>query len=158
MKNLSIIILIIFTIHNLEEAIWLTNWSEKHSPQKNKTSQKEFLFSVSIITLIGYFIYFLHQFQSTTFTTNILYGFLGAMILNVIFPHIALSVLTKSYMPGVGTGVGLIIPFYLYLISIAIKNGSINIQSFLIATGLTSLALICLLFLLNRIASKMFPK
>ncbi len=147
---------IFFTIHNIEEALWLTKWSQLHSPLKNKQTQKQFIFSVSIITLIGWGFYILSVFFPSKNTTYLFYAFLAVMIINSIFPHLALSIRTKTYMPGLGTAILLLIPTYSFMILNAIKNDTIIVPSLLIYLVIVGISLLLLLFILDHLSRIFF--
>ena len=156
MKFYLLFALIIFSIHNIEEAIWLTKWAEKHSPLKNKQSHKQFLFSVSLITIIGWLVFTLYNLYPNQINTAIFYGFLASMIVNAFFPHIALSIKTKSYMPGLATAIILIIPTFSLIILNAIKNGTITVPSLLLYLIIVGIVLLTLLFIFDYLSRIIF--
>jgi hypothetical protein len=49
-----------------------------------------------------------------------------AMLANVLVPHIAVSVATRRYMPGVATGVALNLPALSLLVVLALGEGYVS--------------------------------
>ena len=156
MESFLILSPIFFTIHNIEEALWLTKWSQLHSPLKSKQTQKQFIFSVSVITLIGWSFYILFVFFPSQNTIYLFYAFLAAMIVNAIFPHLALSIRTKTYMPGLGTAILLLIPTYSFMILNAIKNDTIIVPSLFIYFVIFGISLLLLKFILDHLSRIFF--
>jgi hypothetical protein len=113
-----------FSLHNIEEAIWLPQWSKNTKKFHKEVSANEFRFAVIIITAIGYLItfqYFLFAHE-VSISKYIFLGFVLTMMINVIFPHIISSVVTKKYAPGTLTGVLLIWPVGIYILYAEIAN------------------------------------
>ncbi len=54
------------------------------------------------------------------------------MLVNAIFPHLAFSIRTKTYMPSLGTSIGLLLPTYSFMILRATIIGTIRVPSLLI--------------------------
>ncbi|MFP7479910.1 HXXEE domain-containing protein [Terribacillus saccharophilus] len=106
-----LLFLIAFTLHNLEEAFFLPAWSRTSKFQKT-VEPKVFRFAVTVITLVAYSIgalYFL--WPSNVYLQYLQAGLIGAMLLNVLVPHVAATIAEKKYAPGVVTGLILIFPF-----------------------------------------------
>jgi hypothetical protein len=136
---IKIIFLFGFTLHNLEEAVWLPRWSkyaEKfHAPVKSD----QFIFAVIVVTLIGYLLAALDFLLSSpgNLVNYAWLGFVGMMGLNSIFPHLLATIVLKKYAPGLFTGLFLNLPLSLVLIIFSIKSG-INIfylQAAILAVG-----------------------
>lgn len=99
------------TLHNIEEALWLPGWSQKGLSMQKPVSQDEFHFAVLIITALAYLVSFLYvRFPNSVFMKRAFIGFLGSMIVNAIFPHLIAAIVTKTYAPGLATGLLLNIP------------------------------------------------
>ena len=109
-----------FTLHNLEEFIWLPSWYKKHKGLE----RKEFGVAVLIVTLLSYIVVFLyHVNPSNSYFKFAVIGFLGGMIINVFLPHTLETIRTKSYMPGLTTGVLLLLPVNGYTLFRFVKDG-----------------------------------
>lgn len=117
--TLTCLFLVGFTLHNLEEALWLPAWSQHAARFHAPVSQPAFVFAVSIITLIGYF---LAAIDITLAPTDSWWrlvwpGFVGMMVANAIMPHLAATLLLRRYAPGLGTGLLFNLPLGLWLLS-----------------------------------------
>jgi hypothetical protein len=142
------------TLHNIEEALWLPQWS-KHAARFHAPVEKnEFHFALIVITALAYLATFLAAlFPDNTYIARLFYGFLGAMIINAIFPHLIATIALKRYAPGLITGLFLIIPINSILIYRAVIIGFtsfIEIVITTIALGAILILLIPLLFKAGR--------
>jgi hypothetical protein len=138
---LKLIFLFGFTLHNLEEAIWLPEWSKQAKKFHDPVERNQFVFAVIMITLIGYLITLIDILTNNYGSTfNYIYlGFIGMMGLNSIFPHLVATLILKKYVPGLITGILLNLPISLVIIIRSIQSG-INIYylvlSIVVVTGL----------------------
>src|SRR5699024_3423603 len=121
----AVLLLFLFaiTIHNLEEGIWLTR---QQSSTKIKVklhdaiTQDQFLFGLFWVTGLAYLMTTLYMFYPNIWLFKYAYfGFLGAMIINIIFPHLVSTLVEHCYSPGLFTGLFVIIPIN----SLIIKTG-----------------------------------
>ena len=155
LNAIKIIFLLGFTLHNLEEAIWLPKWSKYARKFHKPVESNQFIFAVIVVTIIGYILTALDLLigDSGNFVNYIYLGFVGMMGINSVFPHLASTIVLKKYAPGLITALFLNLPFSLILIVGHIKNG-INIFYLLVAIIIVSgLVLFSLkyLFRLGRI-------
>ena len=115
---IELLFLLGFSLHNIEEALWLPQWS-KHARKYNKeVSANEFRFAVIIVTAIGYLLTFQYFIFAPSFALSkyIYLGFLLLMVANVIFPHLIATLVLKKYAPGTITGVLLNAPLGIYIL------------------------------------------
>ena len=114
----ELVFLLSFTLHNIEEALWLPKWSQYAKKFHPPVAKNEFHFAVLMVTLIGYVLTFL--FLATGNTNEIvkyLYlGFLLMMAFNSIFPHLIATIALRKYAPGTFTGLLLNLPIGLYIV------------------------------------------
>jgi hypothetical protein len=114
-----------FTLHNIEEAIWLPKWSLYAKKFHEPVGSNEFIFAVIIVTIIGYLLTavdFIVGYPGNLI--NYIYlGFIGMMGLNVIFPHLLATIVLKKYSPGLLTGIMLNLPFSMIIIYWHLQNG-----------------------------------
>jgi len=76
-----------------------------------------------------------------------------AMLANVLYPHVAISIATRSYMPGTATAVALNLPVLSFLVVSALAERQVSGWSAIAyGTGLPGLLLLSLpaLFKLGR--------
>ncbi len=122
---IELLFLLGFSLHNLEEALWLPGWSKHAEKYHKKVSENEFRFAVIMVTAIGYLITFQHLvFSSSKMSEYIYLGFIMMMVVNVIFPHVISTIVLKKYAPGTLTGVMLNAPIGIYILNKCI--GSID--------------------------------
>ena len=114
------------TIHNLEEAIFLPEWARKHIPNLPFAPNNK-IYSVLTSTISAFIwlvIWAALNIESSAIQ-NLLIAICLAMAINAIFPHLAISLIKKSYSPGTLSGVLSNLPIGAYLISHIIKMGHI---------------------------------
>ena len=153
---LEIFFLLGFSLHNLEEAIWLPAWSKHASKFHSEVKKNEFHFAVMVVTAIGYLLTLIHILSddSNVIVQNIYYGFILMMCLNVIFPHLIATIVLKRYAPGLVTGLLLNLPFGLLLIQQGLTQGAVPL--YLIATALLlAIIMLALISLLFKIGGKL---
>jgi hypothetical protein len=115
---IELLFLLGFSLHNIEETLWLPQWSKHARKYHKEVSKNEFTFAVIIITAIGYLItfqYFLFA-SSSSFSKYLYLGFILMMVANVIFPHLIATIILKKYAPGTITGILLNAPLGIYIL------------------------------------------
>lgn len=154
METLVPFFLFAITLHNLEEALWLPDWSKHASKFQKPVEKNEFRFAVICITALAYLSAFYYLVSSDSgFAKFIFAGFLGAMMLNAVFPHLLATLALKSYAPGLLTGILLNIPINGFILHTFIQNQELTyIQLALstIAVGAVLVMLIPLLFKIGK--------
>lgn len=143
---------IAITLHNLEEAVWLPKWS-KHAERFYKLVESNvFYFAAIFVTILAYLSTFLAvAFPSSWLWKYIFHGFLGAMILNTIVPHLASTIILRRYSPGLVTGLFLLIPVNSIILYQSVVVGYIKPLDLMISILVVSLALLSVLPLFFRI-------
>jgi hypothetical protein len=135
--SLILIFPIAITLHNIEEALWLPQWSQFAKRYHRQVGRNEFYFALICVTLIAYLSSFLFLFFNEVVILRYIYfGFVGAMILNAIFPHLIATIVLKRYAPGVITGILMNVPCLSFLIIIAIKENVISTFEVIISTAI----------------------
>jgi hypothetical protein len=116
----ELLFLLGFSLHNLEEAIWLPEWSKQAKGFHKPVSKDEFYFAVICVTAIGYLItfqYFLLRYTHLEDVSKLLYlGFIMIMVLNAVFPHLAATIRLRQYAPGTITAIVLNLPIGLHIL------------------------------------------
>ena len=143
------------TVHNIEEALWMPDWRAKTMPRRSP--QKEhFIFAVLGITVIGYLSAGLFAFYPDNQHLEYAFvGFTGAMFINAVVPHLALTIRYRKYCPGVMTGCFLIIPLHSMILYNA-ANSHLKISEILIATLIVCAVLLGVIPLFVRLAKAIF--
>ena len=152
---IKLLFLLGFTLHNIEEAIWLPKWSEYAKKFHKPVGSNEFIFADIIITIIGYLLTAVDFIiGSPGDLINYIYlGFVGMMGVNVIFPHLFATVVLKKYAPGLLTGMLLNLPLSMIIIYWHIQNG-IKIVNLLAAIVIVAIFILSSLKYLFRIGRK----
>ncbi|WP_035777017.1 HXXEE domain-containing protein [Clostridium arbusti] len=153
-SNIFLLFLFSIALHNIEEALWLPQWSKNAMKFHKQVEKNEFHFAVLVITLIAYLCTSLFIFFPNVLLLKYFYfGFVGAMIINTIFPHLIATIFLKKYSPGLITGVSLQIPVDCLIIVNSINNGIINFYILLLSiiiVGVFLLSIIPILFRMGR--------
>lgn len=123
---------IFFTLHNLEEAPFMENWS-KRLPLKihPKVTTRQFVIAVTFLTLAGFLVTYiaLEYLQNTTGYLMVL-GIQTILLFNAFIPHIASTLRFRMYSPGVITAVVFTLPFSWYLFQRAFTENILNWSQF----------------------------
>lgn len=153
---IEFLFLLCFSLHNLEEALWLPKWSKYVKKYHKEVSENEFRFAVIFITAFGYLITFQHLIYSSSLNISkyIYFGFILMMVLNVIFPHLILTIVLKKYAAGIITGLILNAPIGIYLLAINIKTINEMIYT-LISSFIITIIFLIIINILFKIWNKL---
>ncbi len=151
-----ILFLFRFTIHNLEEAILFPQWNNQKNKFHRNISATQFRFAVIIITIIGYllFLQYFFLFPRYNFPKILYLSFVAMMVLNVVFPHLLATILTKKYAPGLASGLLINLPLGLYVVikNIDVQNDKLPLIATTIILSISIIILIqILIFIAKRI-------
>ena len=115
---MELLFLLGFSLHNIEEALWLPGLSKHACKYHKEVSPNEFRFVVIIVTAIGYLLTFQYfVFGATYAAAKYIYlGFILVIVVNVFFPHLLATIVLKKYAPGLITGLLLNAPFGIYIL------------------------------------------
>ena len=120
---MELLFLFCFSLHNLEEALWLPAWSKHAKKYHKEVAENEFRFAVIVVTILGYLITFQFMLFPMADVSRFIYcGFVLMMVANVFFPHIAATAVLRRYAPGAITGIFLNAPVGIYILAEKIKN------------------------------------
>ncbi|WP_316275024.1 HXXEE domain-containing protein [Bacillus halotolerans] len=146
------------TLHNMEEAIWLPEWSQQSSKFQKPVTSNEFHFAVIVITMLAYLSAFGFLYMPESDIAKwIFIGFLGSMVINAIFPHLIATVLMKKYAPGLLTGLLLNIPINALVIYQMFVKNLIVWKELIISTLVVGIILLALIPLLFKVGDKVSP-
>ena len=142
------------TLHNLEEAIWLPDWSRNAGRWHHAVGRDEFRFAVLVLTLLAVLSVVLAIRQGkASLGAYLVSGYALAMLLNVLVPHVVASLVMRRYMPGTATAVLLNLPVTLCVLIQGFREGYIDSHRFAIvgpAVVVSIIGLIPLLFWAGR--------
>lgn len=145
---------IAFTVHNVEEAIWLPAFSQHAGRFHPRVEPAEFLFALVPITLLGWLVtgaFALYGAQS--WAGYLFFAFNMGMAVNVVFPHLAATVVLRRYCPGLATGMVLLLPSTVYLLLLGYTGRYYSLPILLLLTPVLAALVvgsIPLLFRLGR--------
>lgn len=145
----ELLFLLGFSLHNLEEAIWLPDWSKQAKRFHKPVSKNEFYFAVICVTAIGYLItfqYFILRYTRLEDVSKYIYlGFILMMVVNVVFPHLVATIGLRQYAPGTITGLFLNLPIGIYIL-----HREIHTSDEILFTVFTGILVILAILLLIR--------
>ncbi len=151
-----VIFMFCLTLHNTEEALWFTEWRRKTFPNRRIANERSFLFALIGITVMGYSAAGLRLlYPGNIYFGYVFTGFVGAMLINAVMPHLLLTVFYRTYCPGVFTGCFLIIPFHFIILYEAITEG-LALDEVIISTLIIGVVLLLAIPLFKWIAQRIF--
>jgi hypothetical protein len=133
-KALLWLVPVLLTIHNLEEALVMPAFIERRNasvpgPMREilpPVTYRQFLTALIIITVIPYLIALL--WIGRRWAVYALLGLQVVMLINV-FAHILMALFLKGYAPGLVTALLINLPFSLYLLRRAVREGWISMRA-----------------------------
>jgi hypothetical protein len=156
---LELMFLLAFTLHNIEEGIWLPRWSKYAGKYHPQVKNNEFHFALIVVTTAGYILTFLFLVfgQSVEIIKYLYLGFLSMMCLNAIFPHFIATILLKRYAPGTLTGLLLNLPIGMTIVLNHMKAG-IQLDKLIFSIIIVTILIVASLRPLFRIGSKLIDQ
>ena len=148
----------LFTIgvlaHNTEEALYLPEWSANAGRWHVPVGATEFRFAVAVLSaaLVG-IVVAASVAGPGSLAAYLLSGYVLAMVLNVLVPHLVAMVATRKYMPGTATAILFNLPLGCLFLKRALSENYIEFKVFAWsgpAIALTVAASIPLLFAVGR--------
>ncbi|MCM2474823.1 HXXEE domain-containing protein [Rhizobium sp. CG5] len=128
------------TLHNLEEAVYLPAWTRSAPTWFAKAGAFEFRLAAAFLTVLGYGAALLVSTGSGV-ALYFLCGYALAMLMNVLVPHVVLTLWQQRYMPGTATAVLFILPAAALLLQAAIDEDRISLSVFVWSGPATALGL-----------------
>lgn len=122
---LKLLFLMAFTVHNIEEGLWLPGWSKNAKWFHPEVTKPEFHFALFAVTVVGYLITFASfLFGPVSLVVEGAYaGFVAVIVLNALFPHLIATIVLRKYAPGTMTALFLTAPIGGWIIFLYIKGG-----------------------------------
>ena len=140
---------VVIALHNLEEALWLPAWANRTGFWRAPVSPGAFRLVVAVLTALAFAVTWLSaRSGAQTFWTYLMFGCVVATLANAVFPHLALSIARRSYMPGTATAVALNLPVLSFLAASALTERQVSgWKSVAYAAGVPALLLLLLMAL-----------
>jgi len=118
---------IVLTLHNAEEAIWFPDWTKRAGRWHAPVAPGVFRFAVAVFTVLAFGVTWLSaKSGKQTVWTYLTFGYMVAVLVNVLIPHVAVSVAMHRYMPGLATGLVLNLPTLSLLVVLALREGYVS--------------------------------
>lgn len=112
-----------FAIHNLEEAIWLPEFSKSAGKFHKPVNSFEFNFALFVLTLLSIIItFFFYFYGKESVAAYFYFAFNLGMLINVLYPHLIATILLRKYCPGLITGITLLVPVTTYILLSGYQN------------------------------------
>jgi hypothetical protein len=158
-STLSYVFALAVTIHNLEEAWLMPAWSKNSGRWHPAVGPAEFRFAVVVLTLLVYVCVFLAVREGKeSLGAYLVTGSAIVMLFNVVFPHLAATLVMRRYAPGTATALIGNLPVTLLLLQAALQENYVHLPKMLWSGALIALVvmgMIPALFLLGR---RLFPQ
>jgi len=130
------------TLHNLEEAMFLVDWSRSHLKLWFEPNRKIYWILTSLVSVVIWIpVVGVCVSKDSSSFQNALSGFALAMAINAVLPHFVISLVKHSYSPGVGTGMLFNLPLGVLLIHEQLNDLAISPVEFWQAAVLYALLL-----------------
>jgi len=115
-------------VHNLEEAIWLPRWSVESAGRWHRpVSAVAFRFAASVLTALVFVIAVWAQAGGVgSLGHYLLVAYAVAQALNVVLPHAIATVATRTYAPGLLSGLFLVLPTAIGLVAHSLAEGQLK--------------------------------
>jgi len=156
-KKLQWLFPIAVLLHNVEEAIWMPGWAERHGvhlpvPAPGAGTIRS---ALVVITIAAFVVTYMSSRKGEgSFWAYLLFGSIVAMLVNVFVPHLPATVILHSYTPGVATAVLINLPVMSVLAIRAVREGWVSgakAVAFGVAIPMLAGGLILLLSFADRI-------
>jgi len=119
--------LLAVTLHNLEEAVWLPDWSQQAGRWHRPVEKIPFRFAVLVLTLLAYLCAYLGLMGGKqSVGIYLLGGYAFVMLVNVFFPPLLAAVWLQQYVPGLGTALALNLPVCSGLLFVVLKEDYVS--------------------------------
>ncbi len=117
---------VVVTLHNTEEAIWMPSWESAHAaslPFHPPTAARIWLVLLAF-TLAAFAISYLSARKGPRSAwAYLLFGYIVAVLANVLVPHLPAAILFHGYAPGVVTAVAINLPVMCWLALLSVRDG-----------------------------------
>jgi hypothetical protein len=145
-------------VHNTEEALYLPAWAAHAGRWHVPVGSKEFRFAVAILSavLVGVAV-LASESGPGSLAAYLLCGYVLAMVLNAVVPHLVASVATRRYMPGTATALAFNLPLGSLLLKRALAEHYIEATVFVWAGPAVALAIAASIPLLFAIGRRVGP-
>jgi len=127
--NLQWLFPVAVALHNLEEAIWMPGWDERHAAQLHvrPPGAMEIRIALMVLTVAAFAVTYLSIRRGPkSVWAYLAFGGILAMLVNVFIPHLPAAVLFRGYAPGVVTAVLINLPLMILQAILAVRDGWVS--------------------------------
>jgi hypothetical protein len=154
-RSLQLLFPVLVGLHNAEEAILLPRWRHRSGPWFRGTTPGTLRFALAVFTALAIGVTVLSAIAGgRTLWANITFGYIVAVVINALVPHIAVSIAKRTLMPGVVTAAALNLPVLSFIAVLAIRQGYVSPHDalvFSVVVGILLLLMIPVLFKLGEV-------
>jgi len=130
------------TLHDLEEAFWLPDWIRTHVKTVFDPNPKAYWVVTSLVSLVVWIAAMAVWIWPTVQPFHlVLSGIALAMAVNAFVPHLSMSLIRRSYMPGTATGMLINLPLAALLLQTQLRSGVVSWAYFWWQTVIYALSL-----------------
>jgi hypothetical protein len=159
LENFFFLFLVAVTLHNLEEAVLLPDWSQQAGRGHRPVGRIPFRFAVLVLTLLAYLCAYLGLMGGKqSVGIYLLGGYAFAMLVNVFFPHLIAATRLQQYVPGLGTALALILPVCFTLLMLLYREEYVSLWPLMITGILFVVGAVPLIVLLFRLGKRVEEK
>lgn len=153
--SVSLLFILTITLHNIEEGLWLPQWSQLAKKYHKPVEKREFHFALIVITTLAYLVSGLFMFFPHILVLKYFFiGYVGTMIINAFIPHLISAIALKRYAPGLVTGIFLNVPLNSLIIAYVIKSKMLGLYEVIFSTVVVAIVILALLSPLFKLGSK----
>ena len=145
-------------IHNAEEAFFLPAWSARAKKWHPVVAPRHFAFAVLALSalLLACAVGALVAGPGSVWA-YLFSGYVFAMVANAVLPHFAATLATRSYMPGMATGLLLNAPLGAWFLTQAVESRFVQPRILLWVAPAVAVALALSIPVLFRLARAALP-
>ena len=135
---------VFFTLHNLEEAPFMADWSKRLPTNFHPTvSTRQFVIAVTFLTLAGFLLTYMGlEYLNNSTGYLIVPGIQMILLFNAFIPHLASTIRFRMYSPGVVTATLVTLPFSFYLFRRTLLENILDWDQFWILLGIAPFAMV----------------
>ena len=149
---------LVVTLHNLEEAVWLPEWSRQAGRWHHPVRPAPFRFAAVVLTILAGVLAAISIRGGTGSPGRYLFvAYAIAMLLNVALPHLVATVVLRRYCPGLATGLLGNLPVTAAIVFVALRDGHVAPWPLAGVAVLFVVGILALIPLLFRVGEWLFP-
>lgn len=156
-RHLAWLFPVVTTLHNLEEALFLPRWSQQPGALHVPVGTIEFGVAVLLLTVAAWAVTALAVTRGGRWS-RLCSGYQGAMLLNVVAPHLVMAMRAGGYVPGIVTALALNLPVNAWLLAREVRARRATarvVAGWSLGVGVVLVAVIPALFALGRLIERM---